>query len=234
MASYLKEKLVLKEINTIAFLYRWTHIPTGKWYEGSRTAKGCHPDDGYICSSKVVKPMILESKDEWKRDVLVIGSPEYIAALEIERLKSIDAKNDSMSFNMHNGDGKFTTVGRIEPEDAKKKRIDNLIGKKKPEGFGDVVRKSRTGLKFNDEWRKNIGIASTGRVQDDEARRKNSFANSGDKNASFTGYCVSPTGIKYDSCKKAARDFDVSRQTIMRWAKNNLKGWSFISKDIKS
>jgi hypothetical protein len=220
-------------METKAYLYRWTHIPSQKWYVGSRTGKGCHPDDGYICSSKIVKPMITENKNEWHREVLVIGEPLYIRELESQYLSSVDAKNDFMSFNFHNGDGKFTTTGRIEPEDAKKKRIDKLIGKKKPEGFGDGVRKSRTGLKFNDEWRKNIGIASTCRVQDAEARRKNSFANSGDKNASFTGYCVSPNGIKYDSCIKAAKDFDVSRQSIMRWSKNNLKGWSFIPKDIK-
>jgi hypothetical protein len=101
-------------METKAYLYRWTHIPSQKWYVGSRTGKGCHPDDGYICSSKIVKPMITENK-----------------------------------------------------------------------------------------------------------------------NASFTGYCVSPNGIKYDSCIKDAKDFDVSRQSIMRWSKNNLKGWSFIPKDIK-
>jgi hypothetical protein len=40
---------------TIAYVYKWTHIPTSKWYVGSRTAPGCHPDDGYICSSKLIK-----------------------------------------------------------------------------------------------------------------------------------------------------------------------------------
>jgi hypothetical protein len=66
-----------------AFLYKWTHIPTQKWYIGSRTAKGCSLTDGYICSSKIVKPMILENKNDWKREILVIGSSEYI--LQIER-----------------------------------------------------------------------------------------------------------------------------------------------------
>jgi hypothetical protein len=39
------------------------------WYIGSRTAEGCNPDDGYLCSSDRVKPMILESKSDWKREV---------------------------------------------------------------------------------------------------------------------------------------------------------------------
>ena len=43
---------------TVAFLYKWIEISTDKWYIGSRTANGCHPTDGYICSSKIVKPLI--------------------------------------------------------------------------------------------------------------------------------------------------------------------------------
>ena len=49
MALYLRLKDRLGA-TTQAFLYKWTHIPTQKWYVGSRTAVGCHIDDGYICS----------------------------------------------------------------------------------------------------------------------------------------------------------------------------------------
>lgn len=96
---------------TLAYLYRWTQKSTNKWYVGSRTEKFCHPDDGYICSSKTVEPMILENKDGWVREVLVIGDKNYIVELESSYLKLIDAKGDSMSFNMHNGDGKFINKG---------------------------------------------------------------------------------------------------------------------------
>ena len=84
-------------------MYKWTHIPTQKWYVGSRTAKGCHPDDGYICSSRIVKPMILENQTEWVRKILAIGSPDYISDLENRYLVAVDAKSDPMSFNLHNG-----------------------------------------------------------------------------------------------------------------------------------
>lgn len=97
--------------DTIAYLYKWTQKSTNKYYIGSRTAKNCHPLDGYICSSKVVKPLILENPSDWEREVLVIGSSDYIRNLESSYLHSIDAKNDPMSYNMHNGDGKFTTAG---------------------------------------------------------------------------------------------------------------------------
>lgn len=100
-------------MGTTAFVYKWTHIPTGKWYIGSRTKKGCSPADGYICSSRTIKPMIVENQTEWVRTILCIGYPEDMLALEARYLTALDAKHDPMSFNMHNGDGKFTTAGTI-------------------------------------------------------------------------------------------------------------------------
>lgn len=97
---------------TLAFLYIWRELTTGKWYVGCRTAPGCSPDDGYICSSKIVKPMILENASNWKRSVLAIGTAEYILDLESRYLKLLDAKHDTMSYNMHNGDGKFSVTGK--------------------------------------------------------------------------------------------------------------------------
>ena len=102
-------------METQPYLYRWTELPTGKWYIGSRTRKGCHVDDGYICSSKVVKPLILSNPENWKREILVIGDADqsrYIVEMESFLLGVLDAKNDPMSYNQHNGDGKFSRVGR--------------------------------------------------------------------------------------------------------------------------
>jgi len=89
---------------TIAYVYKWTHIPTMKWYVGSRFAKGCHPDDGYICSSKI-KTYIVETMHNWKREIIETGTPEDMYELESEILQLFDAKNDSRSFNKHNNDG---------------------------------------------------------------------------------------------------------------------------------
>ena len=96
---------------TIAYVYKWTHIPTMKWYIGSRTAKNCHPSDGYICSSKVVKPMILENATEWKREIVSVGTSTEMIDLEKTILQLSDAKNDNRSFNQHNGDGLFNSTG---------------------------------------------------------------------------------------------------------------------------
>lgn len=217
---------------TTAYVYRWTHMPTGKWYVGSRTAKGSHPNDGYFCSSREVKPLIQSNPSEWNREILATGEPFAMLAYEIDYLTRTDAKNDPMSFNRHNGDGKFTTLGRIEPEEMKQARIAKLKGIKKPEGFGDKVSAVHSGKSVSDETKRKIGIASAGRVQSTAARAKNSEKNAGEKNPSFIGYYISPNGEKFDSSRKAGAKYNVTRHTIVNWAKNNKNGWRFQPKGV--
>lgn len=232
MALYLSVK-DRAGVVTHAYLYRWTHIPTQRWYVGSRTAVGSHPSDGYICSSPEVKQSIAQFPDEWIREILVIGDPTYIRQLENDFLVLLDAKKNPMSFNLHNGDGKFTTLGRKEPLDLKAARVKKLKGMKKPDGFGEKIRAIRTGMKFDAEWCANIGKASKGRIQSESAREKNRLANSGSNNAAFKGYYTSPDGTVFDSSLKAATEYNVSRHTIVAWAKNNKHGWNFTPKEEK-
>jgi hypothetical protein len=88
-----------------AFVYKWIHKPTGMWYIGSRTAKGCHINDGYICSSKIVKPMIEKNPEEWERYILHTGTPKDMRKMETLLLIEANAKKNMMSFNRNNGDG---------------------------------------------------------------------------------------------------------------------------------
>jgi len=117
-------------MKTLAFLYMWIELSTGKWYVGCRTAKGCHPNDGYICSSKVIKPMILENSNNWERIVLAIGEVDYIVNLESLYLNSLDAKNDVNSYNMHNGDGKFSVSGKKVGPQSKQHKEKLSVSKK--------------------------------------------------------------------------------------------------------
>jgi len=104
-----------------AFVYKWTHKPSMNYYIGSRTAQGCHPDDGYICSSKIVKPMIQQNYDEWERTIISIGDPKEMRSLENEILMLFDCKNDPKSFNLHNGNGDFGLTGiKLTKEHRKK------------------------------------------------------------------------------------------------------------------
>lgn len=117
-----------------AFVYKWIHKPTGMWYIGSRTAKGCHINDGYICSSKIVKPMILEKPEEWERYILHTGTPQDMRKMETKILVELNAKKNMMSFNRNNADGN-PCGGRIPGSTKKikpKKILDELekqIGK---------------------------------------------------------------------------------------------------------
>jgi hypothetical protein len=104
---------------TQAFVYKWTHQPTLRWYIGSRTAQGCHPADGYICSSRQVRPLIESAGSEWTRTVISTGTPKDMLELETAILELFDAKNDPRSYNQHNGDGQFTTLG-VEPHNKGK------------------------------------------------------------------------------------------------------------------
>ena len=136
-------------MNTIAYIYKWTNLITGKWYIGSRTKEGSHPSDGYICSSKIVEPMVLNNPSDWKREILITGSPDIIILTESSMLKELDAKNDPMSYNMHNGDGNFTTAGiELSPE-WKEKIASGNRGKKRTEKQKENYKKANA-LKAKD------------------------------------------------------------------------------------
>lgn len=116
----------METITHTSFVYKWIHLPTGKWYIGSRTAKGCHPEDGYISSSQLIKSLIKQHPTEWKREIIKIGSPEEMIKLETTLLESLDAKSNPMSFNQHNGDGKFTRTGVVVSEETRKKQSESI------------------------------------------------------------------------------------------------------------
>ena len=148
--------------DTLAYVYKWTHIPTLKWYVGSRTGRNCHPEDGYICSSKRIKPLILKNKHEWKREIIGTGSPEEMVILEGEILQLFDAKNDLRSFNGHNNTGEYKILSGDKnpmknPETAFKNHVKqkgqkrpsisgNLHPNKNPE-IAEKIRKSHLGKK---------------------------------------------------------------------------------------
>ena len=149
------------------FIYKWTQLSTSKWYIGSRTKKGCHPDDGYICSSKIVRPLIKENPNDWVRTILKEGTdPEYIRKLEGRLLRRLDAKNDSMSYNMDNGDGNFSTVGVKHSDETRRKMSESA--------------RKRVSKPHSDETRLKISMANkgrrtgriTGRIISDDARKK--------------------------------------------------------------
>lgn len=83
-----------------SFVYRWRQTSTGKWYIGYHLGE---PNDGYICSSKIVKPMIQANPLDWERKILKHGTRLEMVALEHRLLKKLLASTNPKSYNMSNG-----------------------------------------------------------------------------------------------------------------------------------
>jgi len=169
-------------VHRTAYVYKWTHIPTLKWYVGSRVSKRAHLNDGYICSSYVVKPLIKNNPDQWQRTIIATGSAEEMLKLEESILVTVDAAKDVRSYNLHNSDHKFNNAGRswngqragknnpmygrkvsdevkslLREQRTGKPRPD-LIGKKRPE-HAELMREMMTGRKLSEETKKKISLA---------------------------------------------------------------------------
>jgi len=130
---------------TQAYLYRWTEKATGMWYIGSRYAKNSHPSDGYICSSKIVKPMIIANPEGWEKQILVIGNPTDIRELEAKYLLSLSAASDLNSYNKHNGNKNFHTCGIPRSDKQKAFLLENNPSKRQ-----EVKEKLRIATKSRD------------------------------------------------------------------------------------
>jgi hypothetical protein len=106
---------------TIPFVYKWTELSTSMWYIGARFAAGCHPEDGYICSSKIVKPKVLNNPSDWKREILQLCStPIEAKQRETEILLESNAAQNPQSYNQTNSDGKFHRSGPHREESIHK------------------------------------------------------------------------------------------------------------------
>lgn len=140
-----------------AYIYKWIQISTGKWYIGSKSSKNCHPDfhEKYICSSKIVKPLILANRLDWVYEILEQSDDvSYIRKLETRILIELDAKNSPLSYN--NSNACFdpgNRLGRIETTETRQKKSLARQGNKNP-SFGKKGKLSPLyGRKDSDETR---------------------------------------------------------------------------------
>jgi hypothetical protein len=160
---------------TLAYVYKWTELSTGKWYVGARGARGCHPDDGYICSSKVVKPLILANPDGWKREILFTSEPDEVFFIEAKLLDELNAKDDPQSFNKHNGDGKWSMRGKQFSPEHREKMGAWQLGRKFEKSSIEKRSESRKDFRQSDEARQKIGQSLKGQragISPSEEHRK--------------------------------------------------------------
>ena len=123
----------------LPYVYKLTDKHTGKWYIGSRTAKKCVPEElgvGYFTSSQIVAPLFRAEPFRFDIEILVASEDfEYIIKVEADMLMFRDAKNDPLSYNMHNGDGKMNTkkAGAISGRTVGKRMFEEKTGLFAPE-----------------------------------------------------------------------------------------------------
>lgn len=225
---------------TIAYIYKWIHLPTSKWYIGVRTKNGCHPDDGYICSSKIVKPLIESSPTEWQREILYTGTPDEMLKLESCILTDLDAKNNINSYNLQNGDGNFTTTGITMPEawveKIRKGNSGKIRSEQARENYRRANRKKAQDLDYLKKLRKpklddhksKISASLKGVNKTDEHKRALSAAKKGKK----TGPC---SDVRREAIKKALKGKHtlplvtcphcglIGRSNMKRWHFDNCK-----------
>jgi hypothetical protein len=160
---------------TTAYVYKWTHLPTLKWYVGSRTAKGCHPDDGYICSAPAIKKMVLSNLNEWERTIIKTGEPLDMYEYESMILQLFNARRDLRSFNKHNNDKKFMPpIGEKRPGIGGVKKGNVPWNKGKKETRLDVLERIKSGAQNCEQGNRG---RKTGFVSEIKGKTKNDYPN---------------------------------------------------------
>lgn len=106
------------------YVYIIRHIPSGKFYAGSRTAKGCHPSElwtKYFTSSNYVKELIGVDGIESFQTLIIFECNDKDEALDFETtlLKAVMAAKSISWLNRTNGDGKFSMAGNLHSDTSR-------------------------------------------------------------------------------------------------------------------
>ena len=141
----------------MAYVYKWTHIPTLKWYVGSHSGR----KKNYICSSRIVKPLIHANPLEWQREIIAHGTLEEMVVLEKEILQLFDAMHDPRSYNLHNNAGVNTLL--CQTPEARAKRRAALKGVPKTEAHRLAVSQSKMGHIHTPETKAKLSAAMKGK-----------------------------------------------------------------------
>ncbi len=186
-----------------AFVYCWTNTETNQLYIGSH--KG-NPDDGYVCSSKVMLEDYMRDRIVFSRQIIATGSFEDMRAFEETLLDSFDVKHDSQFYNQHNGNGNFYL--KRQTVEARRKIAESKKGKPRPD-LAERNRTVRQGFASPDFIRPVLTGDKNGmygRNHTDESKKKMSL------NSKGKGKGVSKSPEHKEKIRQAA---------LRRWAKKN-------------
>lgn len=103
---------------TKAYVYRLTDTFDGKKYIGSNYSEGCDPSwlgTKYFTSSKFIRSIFQENTSRFLKEILVVGTPEYVLDMETKILRTLDARRSPEYYNCHNNENNLNSqkVGKI-------------------------------------------------------------------------------------------------------------------------
>ena len=130
-----------------AFVYIWTNNQNNKKYIG------CHkgtPDDGYICSSKVMLDDYKKNPHHFSREILATGSWKDMADLEVKLQQKYNVRYNDEYYNQ----GVSRAI--ILSEEQIKKTADMLRGRKLSEEHKQKLSQALKGRSWSEEYKKNM------------------------------------------------------------------------------
>ena len=133
-----------------AFVYCWTDTANQKLYVGSHKGK---IDDGYICSSKIMKEEYIKRPNDFVRQIVAIGNYKDIRNLEFRILDSVKASKNDSFYNQHNGASNFNLTENAIKKSVQTKRKNGaynpennpMFGKKHTDAVKSIHSKRMTG-----------------------------------------------------------------------------------------
>jgi len=99
-----------------AFVYCWTDWKENKLYVGWHKGQ---PDDGYICSSKLMIEQYNSRPKDFTRQIIATGSSKDMVNFETTILKEFNVAENASFYNMHNGNGFYHLNKHTEETKAK-------------------------------------------------------------------------------------------------------------------
>jgi hypothetical protein len=175
---------------TEAFLYKWHDKANDMFYVGYHKGRA---DDGYICSSKHMKPEYDKRPQDFERTILLYGESKYVREMESRYLVAVDAAKDKTYYNKYNTFPYFTTCGYSPSAETRTKLSaamkDRVFTEQHRQRLSEASKGHKRGLgtKRTEEVKRKMGLTKIGnkywlgKSHTDEAKTKVSEARKGMK-----------------------------------------------------
>ena len=191
------------------YMYKTTHIPSGKFYIGRRVSEK-HPSvDGYLGSGKRLKLALKKyGAREFKKEVL--SEHDTLEALIDEERRVVDKVllSDELCYNLAEGGwGGYTFYDDrvyFHTDEARKKISQSKVGKARP----DLVERHKTDESFKYRWR---GVTRTETDKENKSIARKALIES-KKDVDFTSTVTCP------HCNKSGQ-----MANMKRWHYDNCK-----------